>query len=209
MIDTEWSKLLDSDLGDYVMSRMDSNPSLKYHNGDHVRRLYEIAKKWRIPYDINLDAAILFHDAVYDNQPDKELRSAELVKETAVSMPEWFEDIDVSETNKMILTTAGHKVIPEVSPLMLKLDLAELGDDNRREENFWNILQESRNLYDIDTPTAAQGTLTFMRPFLVTMYENRSSDVDDTDYWNEIIRGVEETLTMATTIVNLYDRELT
>jgi len=212
LTDTSWSRLIDTEMGQYVADQM-SNPSRTYHNIDHISRLYEMAKYWRLAYDPNLDCAILWHDVVYDALPDKELRSAELLMENAASMAHWFDGIDTKEVNKLILSTVSHQLHSEVDGLMIKLDLAELGKPKQCEENFWNIMQESINLYDVSPRDAAQGTLDFMRHFAITVSKNavygfwENQFVDDGDrYWSRVQAGVTQTQTMAGAVVQLYDR---
>lgn len=202
--DTSWSNLLDTQMGEYVMSRIDTNPSLMYHNGSHVRRLYAKAKEWRLNYDASLDAAILWHDAIYDNQPEKEARSAELVKEAAKAMPQWFESLEIDQIVELIMTTKDHTVSPGISSLMIKLDLAELGDPERRRINFWDILRESQELYEINELTASLNTLKFMSTFRTTIENNldmdknsRLFDGDGIQFWENILDGITESAQMA------------
>jgi len=211
MADTSWSRLLHTEMGDFVMDVMDNKPELTYHNGGHVRRMYDRARQWRLPYDCALDAAILWHDSVYDSEPDKELRSAEWLRDTAREYPEWFVDVPIARASEMILTTINHIIIPEVSSHLIKLDLFELGIPERQNENFWNIISESRKLYDIDNLTAAQKTVDFMRQFATVVSENAVTDFwsndfagDGDKFWPGIVRGVEDTRLMAQTIVDLY-----
>ncbi len=216
MTDTSWSRLLHTEMGDLVMSRMDGDPRLRYHNGGHVRRMYERAGGWRLPYDPTLDAAVLWHDSVYDSEPEKEIRSAEWMRDTASLFPDWFVDVDLSRASELILSTTSHIVIPEVSSHLIKLDLFELGIPERRRANFWNIMEESCSLYGVDISDAAQSTLDFMSHFATTMSENSVKDFwsnqfpgDGDKYWPDIVRGVQDTSIMAQTIVDLYDQGLT
>lgn len=160
MIDTSWSKLLPTAVGKMILDKMDNDPRLLYHNGDHVRRMYARAKFWQFPYDVNLDASILGHDCVYDEHADKELRSADYMRAVYTefkSVFHQFGDFDIRACNEQILSTAGHRVIPEIDSRLIKLDLAELGDRDQRVVNFWNIHQESKLLYGVDSLVAAQG----------------------------------------------------
>lgn len=206
-----WSKLLQTPMGEYVMDRM-SNPSLTYHNCEHIKRIYNQANIWQLPYDIDLDAAVLFHDSVYDNQPSKEFRSAELVLETAKSMPEWFEGIDVDHVVDLIMTTEKHKCDEEINFLMIKLDLADLGDPVQCRINFWDILRESCNLYEITPYQAAQGTIDFMTGFAATIDDNLRIDYHSSDfiddgaiYWKRVREGVQDTLNMAYTVLEFQE----
>jgi predicted metal-dependent HD superfamily phosphohydrolase len=203
--DTSWSKLLHTEMGDYVRGRM-SNGLFTYHNINHIERLYAKANEWGIPYDSSLDGAILWHDAVYDAAPDKEIRSAALVTECSQVAPEWFKHLDLAEINAQILSTVDHKITSDVRSTMIKLDIAELADPVRRRENFWAILQESINLYGTDVVTVCNGTYQFMDSFYQTMYANKLllSEVDDQDFWDGVCEGCETVGLMASTIIDLY-----
>lgn len=201
MIDTSWSKLLTSDMGDYVMSVMDKTPSLKYHNGDHVRRIYQTALSWGVPYDVDLDAAILWHDAVYDSQPEKERRSVDLAQEVARAVPDWFVGTDLGAVGAMIMSTVTHKIGPGVNNWLIRLDLAELADPEARVINFNNIIAESCELYEIKKHTAAINTSKFMIEFVKTIEKNTTLDKDHAVFWTGVQAGCLHTVELADDIV--------
>jgi predicted metal-dependent HD superfamily phosphohydrolase len=199
-------------MGEFVRERM-SDHRLHYHNIQHVMRLYAKAAEWRLPYDANLDAAILWHDAVYDELHHKEYRSAMLMRETAEAHPDWFDGLDVTLVFDMIMSTATHEVVPDKNSLMIKLDLAELADPVRRRDNFWSILEESRALYGITQKEAAAGTEKFMRAFLRTVQRNHVEDwnsnsfhYDGDGYWDGVVKGVSDVITTAVTVQEACDR---
>lgn len=199
--DTSWSKLLHTDMGEYVRVAM-SNPLLTYHNINHIERLYAKAKEWNLPYDCTLDATILWHDAVYDADPKKELRSAALAIKCSQDHPAWFEHIDLAEMTATILSTEEHMLNNFVSPLMIKLDLAELGDSRQRKVNFWNVVQEAKNLYQVDASTACESIFNFMTEFSKTQTNNkyRTSEMYNSAYWDSVIDGCDITALMAETV---------
>lgn len=219
MIDTSWSKLLHTPMGDYVRECM-SDPDMKYHNIGHVMRLYAKAAEWHLPYDANLDAAILWHDAVYDFRPEKERRSAEAMRIHAQAFPEDFQGIDVDEVYRLIMSTETHEIVPGINPIMIKLDLAELGDPGQATINFWNIIEESQALYGIGLRQAAEGSERFMTNFLKTVQKNhvlalqadpydpthRQFHYDGDAYWSKIVRGVNYVLTMSITVQETIER---
>jgi hypothetical protein len=204
--DTSWSKLIHTEMGSYVRDRM-SNELLTYHNINHIERLYAKANEWGIPYDSSLDGAILWHDAVYDAAPDKEIRSAALAMQCAQDNPDWFKHLNLVEINAQILSTVDHTVTPDVCSTMIKLDLAELGDPVRRRKNFWAILQESINLYGTGEDTACDNMAKFMDNFALTIKANSTqlSEVHDQDFWNDILVGCETVSLMGATICDFYD----
>lgn len=208
-IDTSWSKLIDTQMGNYVNVLMDVTHKT-YHNFDHIKRLYALAKKWNLPYDLNLDAAILWHDSVYDALPDKEIRSAKAMMNIFDKHPEWFEGIVLARVSALIHSTINHVIDLKDDNLMIKLDLAELGDPVKAKENFWNILEESQALYNIDIATAAKGTVDFMSKFAIVVDNNWAKDFDNDqggdNYWEDVSDGVKMTKLMAETIVELSER---
>ena len=76
---TPWTALEDGHLWQKVSERMAFPAGRFYHNMDHIRRLYQVAALLKLPYDYDLDLAILFHDVVYNRGPFKELRSIEFM----------------------------------------------------------------------------------------------------------------------------------
>ncbi len=50
---------------------------LPYHNQQHLIDMYNFLEERNVPYSKELDIAILFHDIIYDKNPNKEQRSAE------------------------------------------------------------------------------------------------------------------------------------
>lgn len=73
-----WSKIQNTELAGEALLLITQNAwnGCEYHNLLHVDEMYEYLEENNEPYDEALDWAILFHDIVYDNQPDKESRSA-------------------------------------------------------------------------------------------------------------------------------------
>lgn len=78
---TPWTALEDGHLWQKVEERMAFPVGRFYHNMNHIRRLYDVAAFIQLPYDYDLDLAILFHDVIYDRGPFKELRSIEFMNE--------------------------------------------------------------------------------------------------------------------------------
>lgn len=200
-IDTSWSKLVSTDMGEYVLGIMQANSSLCYHTPNHVRRIYQHANTLGIEYDINLDAAILFHDAIYDEKPDKERRSADFMEATALNIPAWFEGMSVDEIEEMIMNTAGHSVTPGINPAMIMLDLYELTDLESARKNFEDILDESILLYGITRKEAAKGSRDFMVGFSETIILNADTSTSP-EFWSDVLAGVTETINLATSVIN-------
>jgi hypothetical protein len=108
--------------------------------------------------------------------------------------------------NAQILSTIDHKITADVSPLMIKLDLAELGDSHQRKVNFWSIVQESVNLYGVDAHTTCEAIYKFMTEFSKTQTNNKylTSEAGNNAYWDSVIVGCDVTALMAETVYLLY-----
>lgn len=204
---TSWSRLYQEDMGKYVAVLMET-PHRRYHNIKHVQRLYRHAKRLNVPYDINLDCAILWHDAVYDSKPDKEYRSVEAMKAAAKEQPQWFEGINIVEASGLIINTIEHVFTPQVNPWMIRLDTVELADPDMRYDNFWSLMAEARDLYGIDNSTAAQNTIAFMEEFRKTLALNSRRDQDFSNEWSDAAEGCNDVITMAKVITDVYEREI-
>lgn len=181
-----------------------STPNLLYHNNFHLDSIYDTAKKWGLPYDINLDAAILFHDSVYDAAPYKERRSADFMRELFKSNPKWFAGIDVDKVDSLIMTTVNHRIEEDTDARMIRLDLAALADLEQVYTNFWHIAKESQYLYGIDIQTACQGTVDFMDKFMSTVAHNRDTDSPgEFEFWGDVLIGCTASRGAAKTVVDL------
>lgn len=195
-----WSKLVHTQIGRKAFARM-TNPLLMYHNRNHVFRLYDLASLWSLPYDPELDLAILYHDCVYDAKPLKELRSADALMRDARSNPAMYESYDITRACARILNTAGHIWVSDVDPAMIMLDVADLADPTQRILNFNLIMLESQALYGITEVKAAEETVKFMDDFKNTVNANASKDEKNSSFWKNVAAGCEATQYMAKKIL--------
>lgn len=197
-----WSKLVDTSAGQHVLDNMKKNPHLRYHTPTHVRSLYAHASELKIPYNVNLDAAILFHDAIYDDKPEKELRSAEFMRDTISNDSTWPGDIDIDVVYDMIMNTFGHKITHGVDPAMIMLDLRDLLTLDKTCANFELIIEESMLLYNITRKQAAQGSYDFMVGFKDTIITNMSHSEESALFWCGVLTGVIVTINMSLDTIN-------
>jgi predicted metal-dependent HD superfamily phosphohydrolase len=203
-IDTSWSKLNDTSMSNYVFDIMNST-GREYHNANHVATMWQHAKKLGLEYDPTLDAAILWHDVVYDAESLKELRSAEKMRSVARLEPVWFSTVDVAKAAEMIMTTDSHKYVPEADMRLVHLDLMDLTIPSARYVNFWNIMSESRCLYKVNTRKAAGSSEEFMKGFVLRMQQNAVEDLENDDFWEAVAEGAKETILMAQVVQDLYE----
>lgn len=206
-IDTSWSKLVDTEMGDYVLNYMNA-PGREYHNAEHVAIMWQHAKTLGMDYDATLDAAILWHDFEYDAEPNKELRSAESMQAVARNNPEWFRDVDVGKAAELILTTISHNYVHDLDMRLVKLDLFDLTLSHARYTNFWNILAESVALYGIDAKEAARASEQFLKGFALRMDQNSEADKETPFFWFAVAEGARETVLMSRVVQDTYRYEL-
>lgn len=218
MTNNKWSRLIDTEMGEFVLDYMDSNSALKYHNSEHIRRLYAWAQEWGLEYDPVLDAAILWHDSIYDDQPDKEIRSAVFMAQKMIENPHWLTDTglpgyNIGEVQDLIRTTIDHRVSNIHSSLLIKLDLADLTLSDVSRDNFWKLIQEGQKLYGVTAPQAAQNTITFLSNFLTTINANCLDQTfhnefpgDGEMFWNDVENNVKQSISMAKTIIEYHER---
>ncbi len=148
-----WSRILDSDLGKKAQAAYDANPARRYHNWAHVQRIYWHAEQMGLPYDPDLDLAILAHDVIYDALPDKEERSAQWLSAHA--------DIDATAANAHIRKTITHT--PSADNRMVLLDLADFQHPECAAPNLDRIAAESMALYDVTMPQFLQANIAVMK----------------------------------------------
>lgn len=207
----DWSKLIDTPMGNYVLNRMDSNPDLRYHNSRHIKLMYIAAESKGFEYDADLDAAILWHDAVYDDKPFKEERSVDLFLET-VRTHDWAENLNVDKVVDLILTTKHHAIDKETDARLIMLDLDGLAHYNTAYDNAWDILAESMNLYKISKYEAAEAGAKFLLNLYSTIMDNRLVVLNsgrwdqENEFWTSVSAGIERTVVMYQTIRDLRDK---
>lgn len=159
-----WSRLIHTDLGAAARAQYQSDHRRHYHNWGHVMRLYYHAEHTlALPYDPDLDAAILVHDVIYDALPDKELRSADWL---CAQDPELG-----ARARPHVLRTIDH--MPSDDNRIAMLDLLDMCDAEVNALNFELVRLESRALYGVSDAAFAQAN----RAFIGAMRERFSDEV--------------------------------
>jgi len=115
-------------------------PHRKYHNLSHIMRMFEVAKEKGIDLSAEQISAIWYHDAIYEISAasgENENRSADLAfRETGSELVRLF----ITDT---ILHTPKHWE----SKVVTDLDLYDLSQPDRYEENRAKIKEEFRSVY--------------------------------------------------------------
>lgn len=197
-----WSKVRDTELGmaAYMQLYRNSENGCDYHNVRHIVAMYDYLTDTKYPYDEALDWAILFHDIVYDANPDKELRSAKLFFEMneaygAVSDKDMLWNIE-----SYILATIDHTIrltADDSECAIVRADLHGLANRFTAFQNFGSIMSESMELYDIDMVTFAENSEKFMTELLSRVSSNIITDPDHHDFHSDVYDGILYTIKLA------------
>lgn len=190
-----WSKFDEDSLEYYTASLFYESNGLAYHNMDHIQKCYEYLEGMNVPYNEDLDYAVLFHDVVYDENPEKEKRSADFLLER------WPTKTKAAD---IIMATAKHIITPDTDDLsrwMIRADLHALGSVHAAIVNYVNIMAESMYLYDISATEFAENNVSFMLNLRETIVNNTSTDGPEyLDFWNDVKFGVQFTMKLSHTI---------
>lgn len=196
-----WSQIQPTTLARVVSDYITNNSAqykLTYHNIAHVAAMYAYLEKSNEPYDECLDWAILFHDAVYDDKPQKELRSAELFINYSTSIPGCM--LNTEGRNRvvdLIMSTVEHIATnPYLSPI-IRADLAELASPVNTFHNYSKILEESKNLYSITDIAFAEANIAYMRKLRNSVNINWSNDTKHSEFYALVKRGINHTINIS------------
>jgi hypothetical protein len=199
-----WSKLIETPIGYYAENIMRRN-NCGYHNWDHIIAMFNYLEENNYPYDIDLDAAILYHDSVYDNQPDKEIRSSELFYDYCKMYPDRFAITHQNTVHLLIMETIDHSIkkgSDEVSRAIIRADLHGLADGETTFMNYHKIMNESIQLYNIDRKTFATNNIEFMISLQGRISYNIINDHKNYEhFWQNVLKGIDDTITMSQIIL--------
>jgi hypothetical protein len=201
-----WSKLVDYGVGIVAKDYYDAN-SCQYHNWQHILDCYSYLEKTKVPYVEALDWAVLFHDIVYDDQPNKEKRSADLF----MQIVDQFANNLLNKDEKwfvydLILATATHKCDTgpnqDIINALIRADLHQLGNPKLSILNYSKILNESIKLYGIDAVTFARNNFTFMKTLEETVIKNYN--IDYNKFWLDVLAGIRLTQDISSAVIKHF-----
>lgn len=179
-----WTRLEGTELWEAARDAHANPIGRRYHVFAHPMRLYAIAEALGIPYDEDLDKAILFHDAVYRGLPDDVQKSAELL----LSL-----DPTATKAAQLIMTTLTHA--PSADNRLVLLDLHDLGDPPLWRQNRVLMAEEFENLKGISREEFTTGSAVFMMDLKRRIIDGvGNSDVhrDDLERFMRIVQGINE-----------------
>ena len=195
-----WSKIDEFDpLFPIAVYRIEFN-ECEYHNLDHISAMYQYLHDTNEPYDKALDWAVLYHDVVYDELPDKEERSAKYFAEHALrSMSMDF----VSQVEELIMATKLHIVEkPHWSPI-IRADLHALANRETATKNAELIKAESMKLYGVSEQEWSKATVEFMQGLCKRVHDNAEKrDRKHREFYLNVYGGCIETIKLAKKVVD-------
>lgn len=146
-------------------------------------------------YGTDMLLAGWFHDIIYDNKPDKELRSAEYFRDISDTL-----GVEYSLQRKvidLILCTQDHKVKMsnlQKTSLIIRADLDGFRDIRVAEVNSHKLKKEFLYLYGITPQEWATNTKKFLIGLSNTIRYNKECDPSHLQEWEEIENGIKNTI---------------
>lgn len=195
-----WSQIQHTDLAKVARSIIYKNSygrDLKYHNFDHVISMYQYLGSTNEPYDEALDWAILFHDIVYDEKAEKELRSRIVFTDMIGRYEGCTPDIwKLNRVCNLIMCTVDHVVVPELkgSSAIIRADLHRLTKRLTAFEDFGKIMKESMALYNIDEVEFAKNSEQFMSKLSDRVASNPLRDRGYFNFYEDVVKGITFTI---------------
>jgi hypothetical protein len=174
------------------------NGSIQYHNWGHILDCYKYLEDEQVEYDEDLDFAVMYHDVIYDEKPDKELRS------TGFMLHHFPKRTRAAE---IIMATVGHKITedtPWQERMMIKADLHQLADPVQATRNYVKIMDESIYLYKITPLEFAKNNAIFMMNMQNTVFANMQVDTDQ-KFWEAVRQGMEHTIIISQSMQKLLE----
>lgn len=206
VIDMNWSKIQYTELATeaYILMNENEIKGCRYHNNSHIDAMYEYLEDTDEPYDEALDWAIMFHDVVYDAEPEKELRSAMMF----LDMVDKYRGCRLSPSEKgraysLIMQTVDHEVFPNVkgSSAIIRADLHALTVKEWAINNFSKIMNESMALYDCEIEEFAHNNIKFMSGLHARMAINiLKVEENEKLFFHRVQSGIDLTIRLAQAI---------
>lgn len=191
-----WTRIQNTELAEAAQSTIYTNNMLTYHNWSHVQSMYDYLDDMNEPYDEALDWAILFHDIVYDCNPEKEQRSINEFRSMIASYAGCNLDAyGLSRVERMILATIDHVVDHSDTSAIVRADLHALANTCTSIKNYGNIMQESMNLLGIDEVAFARANYNYMASLRSRVVNNAITDPDHASFYLSVANiGIDLTM---------------
>lgn len=200
-----WSRIQDTELAIEAYLQMNQNEmnGCFYHNNQHIIDMYRYLEDTNVPYDEALDWAVMFHDVVYDEKPEKESRSA-LVFFNNVQRFRGCNLVvnEIDRVQFLIMETKKHAVTDDAylegSSTIIRADLHALTCKKKATENFTKIMNESLVLNGCTLEEFAARTESYMYTLKEQMLLNiLVVDKEEKKFYNDVIKGIDTTIQLA------------
>lgn len=198
-----WSRIQHTHLATeaYVLMNENEINGCEYHNNSHIEAMYQYLEDTNVPYDEALDWAVMFHDIVYDNQPDKEDRSVDMF----LNMMNQYSGCNLTEMEigrviDFIRSTKTHKLYDKGDPCesIIRADLHALTDKVQTTRNFVKIMNESMKLYGCTVEEFATNNIQFMSGLHQRMALNiLMVDNGEEEFYYQVQNGINLTIRLA------------
>lgn len=189
-----WSKIQNTELATEAFCRIVDNEiaGCCYHSSNHIQEMYDYLESTQEPYDEALDWAVMFHDVVYDNKPEKEERSALLFLEMSAKIHGCtLSDLDKKKAYILILNTRDHVVCDlEGSSAIIRADLHALTDKVSTVNNYTKIMNETIKLYDCSIEDFAKANIDFMDDLYYRIIGNKNLDPQHEKFYDNVCQGI-------------------
>ena len=203
-----WSRIQNTELAveAYLLMNENEISGCQYHNNDHIDAMYQYFEYTNEPYDEALDWAVMYHDVVYDAEPEKESRSANLFFEMSKKYRGCNLDTNgVDRVQFLIMETETHKVTKDVylkgSSAIIRADLHAFTSNVNTINNFAKIMNESVALYECSIETFAENNIKFMNELHQRMAINiLNVGEDEKQFFYDVQKGINLTIRMAQAI---------
>lgn len=195
-----WSRITEHDLAKDAVGSITyyaDKLGLRYHNFDHVHAMYEYLEQTNEPYDEALDWAVLFHDIVYDEKPEKERRSARMLEFNGRIPKYGVDKYILRDAFDMIMGTADHIVTSPKLSAIIRADLHGLTKPESVIRNFVNIMDESCKLYSVDSVTFGENSEAFMQGLYERVLLNVKQDSAHESFYKSVLQGISQTIALS------------
>lgn len=195
-----WSRIIDTPLGRAARARYARETYRTYHPFAHVERLYHhVEHTLHLPYDPDLDEAILVHDVIYDRYGLNELRSVQwhqMMIRPADHHPAIVGQVDLFHpVAQHVMRTVDH--IPNSTDNRIILaDLLDFADIELTRRNSYLLKQEGMLMHGCSAEEWAQSTVTYLTGLLARIRDNLGQVCDPTEreLFEQITLGIQSAI---------------
>jgi pantetheine-phosphate adenylyltransferase len=163
----------------YAATKVYDSPSRSYHDSWHIKEMLFYVEPYRDQFSPNdfhsLQAAIIFHDCVYDpfsktNEEDSVNVFVNIVDKLESNKSIWQSRVEL--VSELIMATKHHDYsdsLPELHKLIIKADLDRFNEDF---ENVWGYTKQLMHEYrQVDWKDFKKGRIEFLHSYAEKLRE--------------------------------------